>query len=241
MYRRLDGRAAKPKSPWGIEEVARNELALSRRPADAASAFMRRFIVIGQAASAAGQFSLDDLPGSSGRLDVLLRCVRASLLISHGIRRDVIVYLVLQGGLKAPRVLRIDGSTIRFVRPDERSLATMVKKVLVQSGATDSAEFVQRRPGLAVADGGLEIVIADLNGAASYLLDENAPDLRGALPSSENVAFFIGDHLGIGADAREKLDAIGAIPISVGPVSLHSDDVVAIVTNELDRCRTRSP
>src|SRR5260370_886010 len=64
---------------------------------------VRRFVVIGQQASASNDFSLDDLPGSSGRLDVLLRCVRAALLVSHGLRRDVVVYLVLLGGRHAPR------------------------------------------------------------------------------------------------------------------------------------------
>ena len=41
----------------------------------------RRFVVIGQQASASPDFSLLDLPGTSGRLDVLLRCLRAALLV----------------------------------------------------------------------------------------------------------------------------------------------------------------
>ncbi|MEO5728597.1 MAG: tRNA (pseudouridine(54)-N(1))-methyltransferase TrmY, partial [Byssovorax sp.] len=44
---------------------------------------MRRFIVIGQRATASPDFSLINLPASSGRLDVLLRCLRAALLFSH--------------------------------------------------------------------------------------------------------------------------------------------------------------
>src|SRR3954468_10373902 len=91
---------------------------------------MRRFVVIGQKAIASPDFSLTDLPGTSGRLDVLLRCLRAALLVSHGLRRDTIVYLVLLGGEGAPRVLRVDGSAIRFVRPDERALALLVQKAL---------------------------------------------------------------------------------------------------------------
>jgi hypothetical protein len=38
---------------------------------------VRRWIVIGRTARADGDFSLDDLPSTSGRLDVLLRAVRA--------------------------------------------------------------------------------------------------------------------------------------------------------------------
>src|SRR5436189_6123979 len=90
-------------------------------------AYVRRFVVVGQTASASGEFSTEDLPSSGGRIDVLLRCVRAALLVSHGVRRDVIVYLVLGGGPSAPRVLRFSGCDAQFLRPDERSLALLVK------------------------------------------------------------------------------------------------------------------
>jgi tRNA (pseudouridine54-N1)-methyltransferase len=90
----------------------------------------RRFVVIGQKALASPEFLLDDLAGTSGRLDVLVRSLRAALLVSHGVRRDTIVYLVLLGGARAPRTIRIEGAEARFLRPEERSLATLVKKVL---------------------------------------------------------------------------------------------------------------
>src|SRR5579859_1075721 len=89
--------------------------------------FVRRFVIIGQKATASDDFLLDDLAGTSGRLDVLLRCIRAAILTSHGVRRDVVVYLLLQGGAKAPRVLRVDPVATKFLRPDERSLAMLVK------------------------------------------------------------------------------------------------------------------
>ena len=83
----------------------------------------RSFVVVGQKATAGGDFLIDDLPGTSGRIDVLVRCLRATLLSSHGLRRDCIAYLVLLGGPRAPRVLRVDGATAQFIRPDERALA----------------------------------------------------------------------------------------------------------------------
>ncbi|MDP9002115.1 MAG: tRNA (pseudouridine(54)-N(1))-methyltransferase TrmY, partial [Myxococcota bacterium] len=91
---------------------------------------MRRFVIIGRSAIASDDFLLEDIPGTGGRLDILLRCLRAGLLVSHGIRRDVVMYLVLLGGPRAPRVLRADASGLKFVRPDERSLATLAKKAL---------------------------------------------------------------------------------------------------------------
>src|SRR5690349_10799605 len=149
---------------------------------------MRRLVVIGQRATASADFSLDDLPGTSGRLDVLLRCLRAALLVSHGLRRDAVVYLVLLGGPRAPRALRVEGAAARFVRPDERSLATLVKKSLAT--APEGAGFVTVRPGVAIAEGGLEAVLDDLGPMTPYLLEEHAPDIRDCALGSGDAVFF---------------------------------------------------
>src|SRR5450631_4946787 len=90
----------------------------------------RRIVVIGQLARGSADFLLDDLAGTSGRLDVLVRCIRAALLVSHGLRRDTTVYLVLFGVPGAPKTLRFEGASARFIRPEERSLAILVQKML---------------------------------------------------------------------------------------------------------------
>ena len=60
-------------------------------------------MVVGQRARASSDFLLVDIPSTSGRLDVLLRCLRAALLVSHGVRRDTVVYLCLLGTPERPR------------------------------------------------------------------------------------------------------------------------------------------
>ncbi len=196
---------------------------------------MRSFVVIGQKATTSDDFRLDDLPGTSGRLDVLLRCVRAAALFSHGLRRDVVLYLVLCGGPRAPRILRFDGKA-RFLRPDERSLATLAKKMLAMRADADARGFVEMRAGISVANGGLADVLADLGQAALYVLEEGAPDLRSEASLAQgNAAFFIGDHMGFDEATRTQLAEAHARAIGAGPVSLHAEDVVTIVSNELDR------
>jgi len=202
---------------------------------------VRSFVVIGQTASASAEFKLDDLPGSSGRLDVLLRCVRAGLLTSHGLRPDVRVYLVLRGGSVGPRVLRIDSRSAKFVRPDERSLALLVQKTLAAAPADLKSEFVELRPGMSLARGDLSCVLSDLPGAALYRLEEGALDMRAlAFLPGLDAAFFLGDHLGFAPVDREQLTALGATTLSIGPLSLHTDDVIAVVSNELDRVDARA-
>ncbi len=195
---------------------------------------MRRFVLIGQTASASGDFSVEDLPGSSGRLDVLLRAIRAALLVSHGLRRNVLVYLVLRGGGVAPRLLRIDGRTAKFLRPDERSLATLVKKTL-SALPSPSVSFVEVRPGLELCLGDVPEILAEVGATPCFMLDEAGQDLRQQTLDDDDAWFFIGDHLGFDAASSALLAAHGCRRISVGPVSVHSDDVVALVSNELDR------
>lgn len=197
---------------------------------------MRRFVVIGQRATASPDFRLDDVAGTSGRLDALLRCVRATTLVSHGVRRDVVTYLVLLGGPLAPRVLRVDGSSAKFLRPDERSLATLIQKTLASDADAGVCGFVDVKPGIALARAGIDAVIDELGDAVPYLLDENAPDVRDTAGlEGPHVAVFAGDHLGFDAPTRARLERLGARAVSVGPVRLHTEDALTIVSNEMDR------
>jgi len=194
---------------------------------------MRRFVIVGQKALASPDFSLLDLPGTSGRLDVLVRCLRSSLLVSHGLRRDTVVYLVLLGGPRAPRSLRVSAETARFLRPDERSLATLLQKSL--AAPAEGPGFVEVKPGVAVAEGGLESVLEDLGPGSLFLLEQGAPDLRTTPLSDPDLTFFLGDHLGLDDASLARIRGAGARGLGLGPVTIHAEDAIALVHNELDR------
>jgi len=166
-------------------------------------------------------------------LDALLRALRSALLVSHDVRRDVCVYLVLRGGPRAPRLLRIDGSRAKFLRPDERSLAILIKKSL-DAALPHVRELSEVRPGIDLCEGDLPDLLASLGDEPRYILEEGAADLRGQ-SLAQDAWFFLGDHQGFDAASRAQLAARGALPLSVGPRSLHAEDVVAVVNNELDR------
>ena len=72
------------------------------------------------------------------------------------------------------------------------------------------------------------------------MLDERANDIREIPLDDRNGVYFVGDHLGFDDATRAGLVAMGAIPLGLGPMSVHAEDAVAVLANELDR-RGNSP
>jgi tRNA (pseudouridine54-N1)-methyltransferase len=188
---------------------------------------MTLFTIVGHLARSDGIFSLNDLPGSGGRMDVLCRCVNASLFLSHDMRRDTECCLVLCGEKEAPKTIRFSGAGVRSLSPDERSSAALIKKAL---GLPAGSEFREAAPGVSVRKGGLERLMKE---HVFAVLDEKGSDIRSAerLPD----AFILSDHLNF-TDDEESLT--GHCPrYSVGPVCLHADHTITVLHNELDRRR----
>ncbi|MDD1684755.1 MAG: tRNA (pseudouridine(54)-N(1))-methyltransferase TrmY [Methanoregula sp.] len=186
---------------------------------------MTLFTVVGHTARTDGSFSLNDLPGSGGRMDVLCRCVNASLFLSHDLRRDVDCCLILCGEPAGPKTIRFSGSSVRSLSPDERSAASLIKKVI---DTPCGSGFREAAPGVFIRKGGLERLIAEY---AFAVLDENGMDIRTAadLPT----AFLLSDHLNF---TEQEEGLVRDNPrFSVGPRCLHADHTITLVNNELDR------
>jgi tRNA (pseudouridine54-N1)-methyltransferase len=189
---------------------------------------MTAFAVIGHLARSDGLFSLNDLPGSGGRMDILCRCVNASLFLSHDMRRDTVCYLILRGGAVSPKTVKFSGNLIRSLSPDERSAGALIKKALeIPVGS----EFRDAAPGLSVRKGGLEQLMTE---HAFAVLDEKGTDIRSTAIIPD--AFLLSDHLNFADD--EELMVKECPCFSVGPACIHADHAITIVNNELDRRRS---
>jgi len=188
---------------------------------------MRSFAVLGHLARTNGDFSLNDLPGSAGRMDVLCRCVNAALFLSHDLRRDVECTLLLCGPPDPPKIVHFSGDAVRYLSPDERSAGSLIKKALAIPCGT---EFRESTPGVYVRRGDFADILRSRPWA---VLDESGADIRHevALPDG----FILSDHLNF-TEAEEAL--VGDLPrYSVGPLSLHADHTITVVQNEWDRRR----
>ena len=186
---------------------------------------MTSFAIVGHLARTDGSFSLNDLPGSGGRMDILCRCVNAGLFLSHDLRRDVDCYLVLLGAPSGPKTVKFSGSSVRSLSPDERSAGALIRKVIdVPCGS----EFREAADGVSIRKGGLERLLSDLPFA---VLDETGTDVRAVQELSG--AYLLSDHMNF---TDEENELIRECPkYSVGPKCLHADHTITVLHNELDR------
>lgn len=191
----------------------------------------RTFVVVGHDAATGPDFHVQDLPGSAGRLDVLVRCVTSALLVSHGIREDVTVYLVLQGPPDPPKTVRLDGARLRGLNPDERSTALLVQKALDLHMA--GPVWRESTPGVAVSERGLEDLEDELEGAL-VILEEGAPDAAEA-GFPEDPVLFLSDHQDWRDEERALLEAWGAEARGLGETPYHADQAVTVASWLLDR------
>ncbi len=193
---------------------------------------MRTFIVVGHKATTSPDFSLEDIPGTSGRLDILCRCINASFVLSHGIRKDVSVYLVLLGG-ENPKTIWLKGDALKHLNPDERTTAALLKKALAVEAST---EWARSTPGIFVRVGGLAELLAELKEKKLVYLREDGRDIRAFSDGTPkgDLAFLLGDHTGMTAEEESMILQAGATVVSVGPTSLHADHCIVIANWALD-------
>ena len=192
----------------------------------------RTFVIIGNKAATAS-FTLDDLSGAAGRMDLLCRAVGAAFFISHDMRRDVVVYLVLLGPPTPPRCVRIAGPEVRNMNPDEMNIAGLIRKAL--SVEDIDPGWSRSSPGIQVSSKDLKAVIDEVAPRPGldtiYLREDGEPIEKAQL--GKDTVLLLGDHMGPTPEQEALLK--GWHTVSLGKKSYHTDHCVAVVNRELDK------
>ena len=190
---------------------------------------MRTFVIVGHKAVTSPKFSLNDLPGGAGRMDIVARCINASLFLSHDLRRDVDTYAVLLGEPRPPVTVRFDGEKVRYLSPDERSAAALIKKAL-EKGAPATGEE-ESTPGVYISKRSFEDVINGLDKV--IYLHEEGEDI-GKVELKGDEAYVLSDHQNLTPEEEAVLEKKGAKRVSLGKKLYHADHCIVIVNHEID-------
>ncbi|WP_323190884.1 tRNA (pseudouridine(54)-N(1))-methyltransferase TrmY [Halostella sp. PRR32] len=191
---------------------------------------MRQFVILGHDAPTTPDFPLDDITGGAGRLDVLCRCVNSAFFLSHDIREDVRVHLVLADEF----TVTFEGSDLRRLNPDERSTAALIRNALDEREEAIGHMPVESSPGVSLTRRGFEPVLEDVAAESTVVqLHEDGEPVVDVSPP-ENPAFVLSDHHDFEADEADLLADAADHRVRLGPERLHADHAITVAQNYLD-------
>ena len=184
----------------------------------------RNFLIIGHRAHTVVDWKLDDICGGAGRLDVLVRSITASLWKSHGIRRDTDVWLSLRGKPKPDITVHFSGKNVRYLNPDERSTAALIRNGLIK--LSERKGPLETSPGVTMQRESFEELVKKLPKPA--LLSENGKKEI----NSNYETFILGDDKDPNYDEMEILKSFDKVKI--GEISLLTSACITLIHHFLD-------
>ncbi|MBV0900443.1 tRNA (pseudouridine(54)-N(1))-methyltransferase TrmY [Haloarcula salina] len=191
---------------------------------------MRQFVIIGHDAPTTPEFSLDDLAGAAGRLDVLCRCVTSAFFLSHAIREDVRVHAVLRDEY----TVSFEGSDLRRLNPDERSTAALIRNALDEREEAIGHIPVETSPGVSLTRRGFDGTLDDVARRGTVVqLHEDGDPVVDVEPPSDPV-FVLSDHGDFRESEADLLADHAEQRVSLGPERLHADHAITVAHNYLD-------
>ena len=191
---------------------------------------MRQFLVVGHNAPTAPEFSLDDLAGGAGRLDVLCRCVTSALFLSHSIREAVRVHLVLGDEF----TVRFDGATLRRLNPDERSTAALIRTALEHRKDAIGHVPAESTPGVTIRRLGFAATLEDLAVDATVVTLHEDGDPAADVDPPADPLFVLSDHRDFTDTESSLLSSTADERLRLGPEVLHADHAITVAHNYLD-------
>ncbi len=195
---------------------------------------MRRFLLLAHRVPVGGAFTLNDLAGGAGRMDEVARAVSTAFTLSNDLRRDteVTVLFVAEPPPAARRIV-VYGTRVRYLNPDERSTAALLKNALVRSVGADGT--IESSPGLVVGPVEPEHALREfLALPGTVWLNEHGMEIQEHAPPPGDFGAVVSDPYDPTERETEILRDSGVPRISVAPRPLRTSQVIDAVHNFLD-------
>ena len=167
-------------------------------------------------------------------MDEVARAVSTAFTLSNDLRRDTEVTILFVAE-PPPRARRVDlvGGRLRFLNPDERSTAALLKNALVRS--VEFSRPFESSPGLTVAPAEPAEVLREFVAQPNpvWLCEDGRRIEEWASPGG-HIAAVVSDPYDPTPEERERMGATGIPRVSVSPRSLRTSQVIDLVHHELD-------
>ncbi len=195
---------------------------------------MRRFLLLAHRVPVSGSFTLNDLAGGAGRMDEIARAVSTAFTLSNDLRRDTeVTILFVAEPPPAARKIELVGARLRYLNPDERSTAALLKNALVRS--TNFPRELESSPGLRVSPVEPEIELkAFLARPGTVWLTESGSPIAEYAGETEPFGAVVSDPYDPSEPEVALLRDSGVPRLSVGPRSLRTSQVIDLLQNALD-------
>ncbi len=190
----------------------------------------RRFLLKASKAHTAADFDLRQIASTSGRLDILCRCILAAFTGPKGLRADVDFTAILEGPPHPPLALTIHERALENLARDEETVASWIFRSLEAESSSGGELAAMRRMSFEKAVREVHASTASL-----FYLHENGEDLEETvIGSTGDVGFILGDQVGLDAGAEKFLDSLDIPRVSLGPRSYLSSSCIVFVNSYLD-------
>ena len=196
----------------------------------------RNFIVLAHRARSDGEIHLNDLCGASGRWDGIARSITSSLFLSHDMRRDTSIHILLLGPDDPPKLLSIDGSQVKYLNPDERACAALMKKCLKECLSGQAGTSIRPSPGISITRVSLEEVLKSIEGPLINLHEDGMviKDANDLPLGGDNITFLLSDDMNLTEEEALEVVERSDLTLSIGPKVLHTHMAIIVVHHLLD-------
>ena len=191
---------------------------------------MRHFVYFSAKGTTSGKALSGGNLMKAGRMDIAIHSIIQGLFLSHDVRTDTKIHLILYGMPDPPKHIEIQVKEKTEI--SKKNVAKLIQKALYKYKEGEKKEVL---PGIWVEKKSFLHVVEELyeQGSEIFILDKRGQDIRKA-KIQDNCVFVLGDHEGMPKKEIKRLKKI-AMPVSVGPHMYFASQTIAVVNNELDR------
>jgi|SRR3989344_3941488 len=182
---------------------------------------MREFLLFSRAGATSGDFKNI----KEARLDLVAHSLISGFFISHALRNNVVMHIILSGKPNPPVYLKVVGKELHDAKTDEESWGRILRNVL--NGKSHPGIYFQKKS--------LQAVVKELSseGKKFLVLEEKGKEILD-FKLNGNEIFALGDHIGLPKKDEGFVLRYGE-KISLGKKAYLAADCITILNFVMDK------